>query len=248
MLGLLVAGLPGCGDDGGGDEAATAAESETSPASAGATEDPSDPTSDPTPDPTSDPTEDPMPTTGDDPTGSATSSSGGTSDDDTEGGSDTDTGGALGYCGEDPTVLDFEVAFNSHQIDGDDLTPNLDSAQACLSSDGSAFLFWMEFASDTDADQDSTLRIRVDTGIGEYDLATDAGTPGSGVPGDVMLSYTLFVEEEATDYSYNTTNTAATGTLNVASVPAVAGESLRVQTTGAIADWSFSFTVDATMP
>lgn len=250
-LSCLIA-CTGCPSDDGTEDGASGAsvsdgtDSDVSPGSSSSTSSGDTATTSTTTSSTSTPAET---TTGSDTepaTGTAGSESG-ESDSDTD--PATDSGSSSSCINEQIELTGVVLDITTNQALGEDVAATFDQAQgsvACFSLDR------MQLTLDYgpfDAGPRSRLILEVLDGARTYDLAVDPGAPASGETGLIGLSYAL-ADGPAT-YGFSTLNQAATGTVDVASLPVDGSLSLEFDAVGEIAapdGWSFDMHFEGTIP
>lgn len=162
------------------------------------------------------------------------------------------TGEPGGPCSPGDLELgDVVLDVTTNRVMDEDVATPFDPAQgssACVQVAGSEAMLFVQYGPfDFDGLQ-SSLQLTV-SAVGEYDLATDAGIPGSGMGGEIELSYS-YDFEPATSASYSTQNQAATGTLDVTAIPTDGGTTFEFSAQGEIAGadgWQFDLSFTGTV-
>ena len=167
----------------------------------------------------------------------------GASDSDTDGPGDPFDCEILGGS----VITEFQADLPVFEVGGDDvITAPLGTI--CMLPTGASWTLRLQFGPMQGADWTSTLRVQV-AQAGTYDLESDFGEPGSGVSGPNALSYSL--QEGASTSSFDTSNQAADGTLQVDDWPEASGDDISVRGDGTIAGvdgWRFQFSISAVLP
>jgi len=180
--------------------------------------------------------------------GASTSSEGGDpsiseSDSDTDGPGDPfdcESGGGV-------LITEFQAELPVFQVGGEDVT-TMPLGPICMFPTETSWVLRLQFGPMEGADWTSNLRVQV-AAPGTYDLGSDFGEPGSGVSGPNALSYSL--REGAGTSSFDTSNQAADGTLQVDDWPEASGDDISVRGDGNIAGvdgWRFQFSISAILP
>lgn len=178
-------------------------------------------------------------------------SSGGGETDDTAGVSESDTEGpgdlfdceSLGGL----LITEFQADLPVFQVAGEDVV-TAPLGPICMLADGKSWVLRLQFGPMDGGDWTSTVRVRV-AAAGTYDLGADFGEPASGVSGPNALSYSL--QEGASTSSFDTSNQAADGTLQVEQWPEASGDEISLRGDGSIAGndgWRFQFSISAVLP
>jgi hypothetical protein len=194
----------------------------------------------------------------DDDDGTSSSASGDASADVTaEGGDDEDEGEEQGEsgaptspCSEDELELTnvvLEVAQN-RILDEDVAVAFDDASWACAQVADDVGLLIVHYGPHAFGEPQSSLRFVLRDGVRAYDLAMDPAPPGSGDDGLLYFGHT-YQYESASTYQFDTSNQAATGTLDILAHPLAGDTTVEFTAVGTIAGnegWEFDlhFTAD----
>ncbi len=159
--------------------------------------------------------------------------------------SESDTTGSESECEMlgGTEIPEFELEFMTHRVLEEDVAVE-PVAPLCLFADGDGWQLRIQWGEQMGADWESVMFIRVPS-AGTYDLATDFGEPGSGMPTDASLSYSRTVGPET--FGFDTANQGARGTLQVDAWPVEATDLINVRGDGAIGGeegWMFVFSLE----
>jgi hypothetical protein len=192
-----------------------------------------------------------------------TSSDVGTEEGGYESGGATESGEPYDPCLGAQPLTDVQLSFSLHRINGEDITTLYDESMgglACYSfedpcdimdadtgcsSPGGDHLRLL-FGTAEFGEPRETLVVRVSDGARDYDLATEAGAPASGVPGLISFNYSYQVDG-ASRAGYGTDNQAAMGIVSVNEVPSDGSSKLAFTAVGGIADWEFNLNFSAAL-
>lgn len=167
----------------------------------------------------------------------------GESDSDTEGPGDPFDCEVLGGV----LITEFQADFPVFSVGGTDVV-TMPVGTICMLPTASSWVLRLQFGPMEGADWTSTVRVQVEA-PGTYDLGSDFGQPGSGEAEPNALSYAL--QEGAGTSSFDTSNQAADGTLQIDDWPAASGDEISVRADGNIAGvdgWRFQFSISAVLP
>jgi hypothetical protein len=163
-----------------------------------------------------------------------------------EAGDDEDEGGESGVptspCSQDELELTnvvLEVAVN-RILDEDVAVAFDDDSWACAQVAQDVGLLMVHYGPHAFGEPQSSLRFVLRDGVRAYDLAMDPAPPGSGEDGLVYFGHT-YQYESASTYQFDTSNQAATGTLDILAHPLAGDTTVDFTAVGTIAGngWEF---------